>query len=78
MKTASQAMQYEAAGSKKASKGAGKRATIKLAEQLSTPSLIWLLVKRHKVAILAIGNLVLLANFIFPEWPQLVLGLIGK
>lgn len=75
-KTAGQAMQYEAAA--KPSKPNGRDAALKIAGQVGTPSLLWLLVKRHKVAILAAGNIVLVLNWAFPEWPQLVLGLIGK
>lgn len=65
-------------GSKEQSKDNGKRVALKVADQIGTLSLLWLLVKRHKVAILAAGNIVLVLNWAFPEWPQLVLGLIGK
>lgn len=58
------------------SKGTAKKQCLKIANQLNTSSLIWLLVKRHKVAILALGNVVLLLNWVFPEWPQLVRSLI--
>jgi hypothetical protein len=75
-KTASQAMQYEAAS--KPSKPNGKTMALKVAGQVGTASLLWLLVKRHKVGLLAIGNIVLLLNWAFPEWPQIVLGLVGK
>lgn len=44
----------------------------------STIYTLWLLAVKHKVGLLAIGNMVLIANWIFPEWFQLVLGLIGK
>jgi len=56
----------------------GKTVALKMASQLSTSSLLWLVVKRHKVGLLAIGNVVLVLNWAFPEWPQLVLGLVGK
>lgn len=57
-------------------KGTAKRTAIKIADQLNTSSLVWLLVKRHKVALLALGNVVLVLNWAFPEWPQLVRSLI--
>lgn len=75
-KTAGQAMQYEAAG--KVSKPNGKAMALKIAGQVGTPSLVWLLVKRHRIGILAVGNIVLVLNWAFPAWPQLVLGLVGK
>lgn len=71
-------MAYERTGKKEASKSTGKKTALRIADQVGTPTLVWLLVKRHKVALLAIGNIVLLLNWIFPEWPQMVLGLIGK
>lgn len=58
------------------SKGTAKKQCLKIADQLGTGSLVWLLVKRHKVALLALGNVVLVLNWAFPEWPQLVRSLI--
>ena len=78
MKSAAQAMEYEASGSTKASKGTGKRVAIKSAEQLSTARLLWIIVVRHKIFLLAIGNVILVLNYIFPAWFDLVLSLIGK
>lgn len=71
-------MAYEASGTKTPSKNTGKRAALKMADQLGTPSLTWLLVKRHKVALLALGNIILVMNWMLPEWPQMMLGLVGK
>ena len=68
-KTASQAMEYEVAGTKKAS---AKGVAVKAAETLSTPHLLWLVVKRHKVALLAIGNVVLVLNWLVPAWPEML------
>lgn len=51
-----------------------RKMALKVAEQVGTPSLIWLLAKRHKVALLAIGNVILLLNWIFPFWTELVTG----
>lgn len=69
-------LKYEA--TKISSKPNGKATALKIAGQVGTPSLLWLLTKRHKVALLAIGNIVLVLNWAFPEWPQMVLGLFGK
>ena len=71
-------MSYEATGKKTASKGSAQRLTIKAAEELHTSRLLWIVVKRHKVGLLMVGNIVLVLNWAFPEWPQLFLGLIGK
>lgn len=76
--TKTDGMAYEVAGNKTASKNTGKKTALKIADQVSTSSLVWLLAKRHKVGLLAIGNIVLVLNWAFPEWPQMVLGLIGQ
>ena len=68
-KTADQAMDYEVAGSKKLNKSS---VVIKAAESVSTSRLVWILVKRHKVALLAIGNVILVLNWALPEWPEFV------
>lgn len=69
-------MKYEAANITKPSAGTGKRVAIRAAETLGTGSLVWLLAKRHKVALLAIGNVVLVLNWAFPAWAELVKSLI--
>lgn len=63
---------YIATGIKSPSKGVAKKAAVKVAGQLNTGSLIWLLVKRHKVGLLALGNVVLVLNWVFPEWTELL------
>lgn len=63
-------MHYEATGTKRVKDNKG--AMLKIADQLGTHSLIWLLVKRHKVAILATGNVVLVLNWAIPEWPTIL------
>lgn len=73
--TKTDGMKYEVTGNKAVN---GKRASVKIASQLSTSALIWILVKRHKVGLLAIGNVILVLNFVFPEWTQFALSLIGK
>lgn len=59
-------------GAKVPSRGSTKKVALKVADQLNTGSLVWLLVKRHKVAILAIGNIVLVLNWAVPAWPEIV------
>lgn len=76
--TKTDGMAYEATGTKTVSKNTGKKTALKIANQVGTPSLLWLIVKRHKVGLLMIGNIVLVLNFVFPAWPDLLLGLIGK
>lgn len=76
-KSVSQAMQYEPT-IKINKKVDGKTTALKIANQVSTGSLVWLLVKRHKVGLLAIGNIILVLNWAFPAWPDMLLGLIGK
>jgi hypothetical protein len=61
---------------KKPSKGAGKRVAVKSAEQLGTPTLLWLIVRRHKLGLLfgyGIATTILLA---FPFVPALLVGLV--
>ncbi len=60
----------------KASKGTTKANLLKLADQLSTGAIIWLLVKRHKVGLLTIGNIILVLNWAIPAWPEIVKSLI--
>ena len=50
----------------------GKAITLKVVSQVSTHSLLWILVKRHKVALLTIGNVVLVLNWMIPAWPTIV------
>lgn len=80
VKTADQAMKYEQDGKQTVSDFATveRRAYKKLVRRHSTIYTLWLLAVKHRVGLLAAGNIILVANWIFPEWPQLVLGLIGK
>lgn len=55
-----------------------KASAAKIAERVGSARLLWLLVYRHRVGLLLIGNIVLVLNWVFPPWPQIVLGLIGK
>lgn len=63
-------MKYEVAGSKNIKDT--KQIAVKAASSLSTGSLVWLLVKRHKVGILAFGNIVLVLNWAFPAWTSVI------
>ena len=63
-------------GNKKPSKNIGKKTIIKAVDQLGTPTLLWLIVRRHKVGLLALGNIVLVMNFVLPEWFDMVIGLV--
>jgi hypothetical protein len=64
--------------SKKPSGAAIKKARKLTLDSYSTSAMLWHLVKRHKVALLAIGNIVLVLNWALPEWTSMVLGLIGR
>ena len=44
----------------------------------STIYTLWLLAVKHKIGLLAIGNIVLVLNWVFPEWTTFVLSLLGK
>lgn len=54
------------------SRDISKKVLLHGASGLSTPSLLWLLVKRHEVAILATGNIVLVLNWAVPAWTEIV------
>lgn len=47
-------------------------------ENHSTTYTLYALAMKHKVFLLSIGNIVLVLNWVFPAWTQLVLSLIGK
>ena len=54
-------------------KAASSKMLTLAAEKLSTPQLLWLLIKRHKVALLATSNIILLLSFVFPPWLDVAL-----
>lgn len=56
----------------KVSKGAGRRSVVKQLDALGTPTILWHLAKRHKVGLLAVGNIILVLNWAFPAWTELV------
>jgi hypothetical protein len=69
-------MQYEETKiQNKVSPKVSSKLLIKAAERLSTLQLIWLLVKRHKVALLATANIMFVINWALPEWPQMIVSL---
>lgn len=70
------AMRYEQTGTKDIKDVHG--VAIKMAESLTTSRLVWLLVKRHKVGLLAIGNIVLVLNWAFPAWTSFVASLFQR
>jgi hypothetical protein len=39
---------------------------------------LWLLAIKHKIGLMMIGNIVLVLNWVMPEWPQVVLSLFNK
>lgn len=45
---------------------------VNAAKRLSTKRLLWILIVRHKVAILALGNILLVLNWAIPAWPEIV------
>lgn len=55
-----------------------KKAYRQAVNNRSTIYTLWLLAVKHRLALLAIGNIILVLNWALPEWPQMVLGLIGK
>ena len=73
-------MHYEAAGKKEISNASEVNRKIyrKAVERHSTAYTLWILVLKHKVPLLVLGNVILVLNWAFPEWFQLVLSLIGK
>lgn len=79
-KTAGQAMQYEATGKKQATdtRAIMQKAYKSAVVNHSTLYTLWLLALKHKVGLLAVGNIILVLNWALPEWPAMVLGLIGK
>lgn len=66
----SDGMKYEVAGRTKVKDT--KQMAVKMAESLGSGSLVWLLVKRHKVAILGLGNIILVLNWAFPAWTSVI------
>ena len=51
-----------------------KDLSIKELERLGTPTILWQLVKRHKVGLLATWAIVITLLYVFPPLPQIILG----
>lgn len=68
-------MQYEQTEVKAPSKDIGQNVLVNAAKRLSTMRLLWIIIVRHKVAILATGNVLLVLNWAIPMWPNMVISL---
>lgn len=69
-------MTYEQTPVKNNVKEASGKALVKAAKMLPTHRLLWIIIVRHKVAILATGNIVLVLNWALPQWPDFVKSII--
>lgn len=49
----------------------------RILNNFSTPYILWHIVKRHKVALLAIGNIILLLNWAVPAWTSILSALLN-
>lgn len=73
-------MKYEASGKKTISDPAAvdRKMYRKAIEKRSTVYTIYVVVMKHKMVFLVAGNVVLILNWVFPPWFQLVLSVFGK
>ena len=78
-KTAAKAMEYEVTGTKNVNNPSEvlRKAYKMEVQKRSTMYTLYLLAAKHKVALLAIGNVILVLNWAVPEWTSIVLGLLG-
>lgn len=70
MKTAAQAMNFETTPIKKTS---NKKAIMADIDRLGTPTIVWFLVKRHKVGLLTGWAVVMTTLYLFPFVPEMLL-----
>ena len=71
-------MKYETTKrNKKPSNSAVKGEKQRILNDFSTPYILWHIVKRHKVALLAIGNIILLLNWAVPAWTDILSDIIS-
>lgn len=63
------ALKYEGTPIKKPN---ATRALLNEVDRLGTPTIIWFLVKRHKVGLLLTSNIILLTLYLFPFVPALI------
>lgn len=68
-------MRYEVAG--KVKPASNKAVNLQAAEKVGTPSILWMLVKRHKVGLLLASNGILLLSWAVPTWPTMIRALFG-
>lgn len=69
-------MDYEVTGSKKPKNA--KKVVLSQLNSISTPSILWYVVKRHKVGILASWAIIMTALYVFPPLPDYLFGLVGR
>lgn len=69
-------MVYEDMPFKVNTKRSAKKVKENELNNLSSFSIAWFLIKRHKVGLLTIGNIILVLNWAFPAWTELVKSLI--
>ena len=71
-------MKYEPTKrTKKPSNGAVKGEKQRILDGYGTFYILWHLVRRHKVALLAIGNIILLLNWAVPAWTDILSDIIS-
>lgn len=64
---------YIETGSKKINaKAVNRKAYRQAVTSHNTAYTLGILANKHKVALLALGNVVLVLNYVFPEWTELV------
>lgn len=68
-------MKYEKTKIKNDPVAADKAIKLQAAKKLSTPRLILIVLDRHKVPLLVVGNVILVLNWVFPLWFQVVLSM---
>lgn len=56
----------------------GKEAHNYVLNKYSTPKLLWFIVKRHRVGLLATWAILMTAVYIFPPLPDIVIGLLSQ
>lgn len=69
-------MTYEQTPVKNNVKEASAKALVKAAKMLPTYRLLWIIIVRHKVALLATSNVFLVINWAIPQWPEFVKSII--
>jgi hypothetical protein len=69
-------MQYEETKVKNNIKEASGKTLVKAAKMLPTYRLLWIIMVRHKVALLATSNAIMVINWAIPQWPEFVKSII--